>query len=169
MIIFCGVNTFSIAQQNVTFGKGKTTNVTVTSSSNASNQTGIKTLMSSGYLPNKNAAARLLSQATLGTTYADIENVATNGIEQWVDQQLAMPNSFSINNYIQSLHEALADSLKRTNPSKTLANTSVGDYFFDVAWFQGNMTVPDLLRWRVALGLSEIFVTSRVSAFDNNP
>ncbi|GAB3515998.1 DUF1800 family protein [Emticicia fontis] len=171
MAIFCGVHTFSIAQQNITFGKGKTTNVTVTSSSNASNQTGITTLTSSGYLPNKNAAARLLSQATLGTTFADIENVATNGIEKWVDQQLAMPNSFNITNYLQGLHQALADSLNRSNPSppKTISNTAPGDYFFDVAWFQGNMTVPDLLRWRVALGLSEVFVTSRISAFDNNP
>ncbi|RFS13290.1 DUF1800 family protein [Emticicia sp. C21] len=169
LIGFCSITVVSKAQQNITFGKGKTTNVTVTSSSNASNQTGIKTLMSSGYLPNKNAAARLLSQATLGTTYADIENVATNGIEKWVDQQLAMPNSFNITNYIQHLHQALADSLRRTNPSKTIANTAVGDYFFDVAWFQGNMTAADLLRWRVALGLSEVFVTSRVSAFDNNP
>jgi uncharacterized protein (DUF1800 family) len=169
LIGFYGISVLTNAQQKITFGKGNTTNVTVSSSSNASTQTGVKTLMSSGYLPNKNAAARLLSQATLGTTYTEIENVATNGIEKWVDQQLAMPNSFNITNYIQLLHQALADSLKRTDPSKTIANTAVGDYFFDVAWFQGNMTAPDLLRWRVALGLSEFFVTSRVSAFDNNP
>lgn len=166
-----GISMHTTAQQRIIFGKGNTANVTVSSSSNVSNQTGIKTLMSSGYLPNKNAAARLLSQATLGTTYADIENVATNGIEKWVDQQLAMPNSFNITNYVQGLHQALADSLDRPNPDppKTIANVSVGDYFFDVSWFQGSMTAPDILRWRVALGLSEIFVTSRISAFENNP
>jgi len=169
LIGFLGTNLTANAQQKVTFGKGNTTNVTVTSSSNAANQTGIKTLSSGGYLPNKNAAARLLSQATLGTTYNDIENVATQGIEKWVDQQLAMPNSFNITNYLQSLHQALADSAKRTDPNRTLANTSVSDWYFDISWFQGNMTAPDVLRWRVALGLSEIFVVSRVSAFESNP
>lgn len=157
------------AQQKVTFGKGNTANVTVTSSSSAANQTGIKTLSSGGYLPNKNAAARLLSQATLGTTYNDIENVATQGIEKWVDQQLSMPNSFKLTPYLQNLHQSILDSIRRVDPDRTLANTFLSDWHFDISWFQGNMTAPDVLRWRVALALSEIFVVSRVSAFENNP
>ncbi|RFS17219.1 DUF1800 family protein [Emticicia sp. C21] len=169
LIGLCGLSMLTNAQQNVAFGKGKITNVTVSSSSNASNQTGIQTLMSSGYLPNKNAAARLLSQATLGTTYADIENVATNGIEKWVDQQLAMPNSFVITPYMQNLHQGLADSMKRTDPTKNIGNTFLADRYFDISWFQGYMTATDLLRWRVALGLSEIFVTSRISANEGYP
>lgn len=157
------------AQQKVTFGKGNTANVTVTSSSSAANQTGIKTLSSGGYLPNKNAAARLLSQATLGTTYNDIENVATQGIEKWVDQQLSMPNSFKLTPYLQNLHQSIVDSVRRVDTTKYLRNTFLSDWHFDISWFQGNMTAPDVLRWRVALALSEIFVVSRVSAFENNP
>lgn len=169
LIGFLGLTLTANAQQKVTFGKGNTTNVTVTSSSNASSQTGVKTLTSGGYLPNKNAAARLLSQATLGTTYSDIENVATQGIEKWVDQQLAMPNSFKITPYLQNLHQSILDSIRRVDPDRTLANTFLSDWHFDISWFQGNMTAPDVLRWRVALALSEIFVVSRVSAFENNP
>lgn len=169
LISFCSLTANVNAQQNVIFGKGKTTNVIVSSSSNASNQTGIQTLMSSGYLPNKNAASRLLSQATLGATYSEIENVTTLGIEKWVDQQLAMPNSFSITNYVQGLHQAIVDSVRRTDTSKNLSNVSLRNWHFDISWFQGSMTSTDLLRWRVALGLSEIFVTSRISPFDGNP
>ncbi len=169
LVGFCSTCVIANAQQQITFGKGNTSNVTVSSSSNASDQTGIKTLMSSGYIPNKNAAARLLSQATLGTTYNDIENVANLGIEKWVDQQLAMPNSFSITSYMQNIHQGLVDSLRRTDPSKNLVNTFLADRYFDISWFQGSMNTPDLLRWRVALGLSEIFVTSRISANEGYP
>ncbi|RYU93100.1 DUF1800 domain-containing protein [Emticicia agri] len=169
LIGFFGISTIGNAQKTITFGKGNATNVTVSSSSNASNQTGIKTLMSSGYLPNKNSAARLLSQATLGTTYADIESVATLGVEKWIDQQFALPNSFNLTNYLQNLHQATTDSLRRTDPSRTIYNVAVSDWIFDVTWFQGHMTAPDILRWRVALALSEIFVTSRISTFENNP
>jgi uncharacterized protein (DUF1800 family) len=169
LLSFCGLTVQVNAQQNVTFGKGKTTNVTVSSSSNASNQTGITTLMSSGYLPNKNAASRFLSQATLGASMSEIDNVATLGMEKWVDQQLAMPNSFKIEQYVQNLHQSIVDSLKRTDPSRTLSNVTLADWYFDVSWFQGSMTAPDILRWRVALGLSEVFVTSRISAFESNP
>ncbi|RFS16565.1 DUF1800 family protein [Emticicia sp. C21] len=170
LIGFTGISMLTNAQQKIIFGKGNTTNVLVSSSSSsASNQTAPKTLMSSGYLPNKNAAARLLSQATLGTTYGEIENVATIGIEKWVEQQLAMPNSFKITNYLQNLHQSIVDSVKRTDPTRTLSNVFLSDWHFDISWFQGSMTAADILRWRVALGLSEIFVTSRVSAFADNP
>ncbi|WP_337042771.1 DUF1800 domain-containing protein [Emticicia sp. 17c] len=157
------------AQAKVTFGKGNVKNVSVSSSSNATDQTGIKTLMSSGYLPNKNAASRLLSQATVGATYDEIERVSNMGIEQWVDEQLAKPNNFRLESYVQGLHQYVVDSLRRTDGSKTLENTFISDWFFDIAWFQGSMTSNDLLRWRVALGLSEVFVTSRISPFEGNP
>ena len=162
-------NFILFAQEKVTFGKGNIKNVSVSSSSNVANQTGIQTLMSTGYLPNQNASSRFLSQATLGTTYAEIQKVATTGIEKWLDTQMAMPNSFKLETYVLNLHQSIVDSLKRTDNTKTLLNVFLSDWHFDIAWFQGSMVAPDLLRWRVALGLSEIFVTSRLSPFDSNP
>jgi uncharacterized protein (DUF1800 family) len=170
LLLFCVVkHEFIVAQQTVTFGLGNVKNVSVTASSN--DNTGIRTLLNSGYLPNQNAASRFLAQATLGKNLSSIQNVATVGIESWVNTQLNLPNSFSIKNYVQGIHQNIVDSLLRDAPNGgyTLANTNVSDWHFDVAWFQGSMTSPDVLRWRVGLALSEIFVTSRNSSFRYNP
>jgi uncharacterized protein (DUF1800 family) len=157
------------AQQTITFGLGNFKNVTVAASSN--DNSGINTLQTSGFLPNQNAASRFLSQATLGKNISQIQNVATIGIESWVNTQMNLPNSFSVQNYVLGIHQSIVDSLLRDSPAGgyTLANTNVSDWHFDIAWFQGAMTASDVLRWRVGLALSEIFVTSRNSSFEYNP
>jgi len=65
----------------------------------------------------------------------------------------------------------MVDSLKAKNPTGnfTLSNVFAGNTLFDIAWFQGAMTSSELLRWRIAWALSELFVVSRISAFDENP
>ena len=162
---FC---TFS-QQQTIKFGKGISKGVNVTSSTAASS--GASTLSGIGFLPNAAASSRFLSQATLGTALPEIQKVATQGIEKWLDDQLALPNSFRLRPYLSALHKSIADSLNIKNGVSTNDTISVGvdDWHFDISWFQGSMTSPDLLRWRVGLALSEIFVTSRVSTFDGNP
>jgi uncharacterized protein (DUF1800 family) len=170
ILLFCVVKpNFIVAQRIVTFGLGNAKSVSVTASSN--DNTGIRTLQNSGYLPNQNAASRFLSQATLGKNISQIQNVATIGIESWVNTQLNLPNLFNIQSYVLGIHQSIVDSLLRDTPSGgyTLANTNVSDWHFDIAWFQGAMTSSDVLRWRVGLALSEIFVTSRNSSFQNNP
>jgi uncharacterized protein (DUF1800 family) len=156
-------------QQTVTFGLGNTKNITVTSSSNSSD--GAKTLQSSGYLPNLNSASRFLSQATLGAKLADIQSVANLGKEKWLDNQLAMSNSFSMSGYVRYMHRIRVDSMLRNNPSGgyTLDNVGVENWFFDASWFQGSLTAPDAVRWRTALALSEILVVSRNSDLDGEP
>lgn len=158
-----------LAQKTITFGKGEVHGVTVTASSNSS--TGINTLKSTGYLPNQKAASRFLSQATMGVKWSEINSVKDQGIEQWLDQQLSTPVHFGLQNYVQNIHQYMVDSLNARNPpeQRTLANTFIDDWVFDLAWFQGNMVANDRLRWRVSLALSQIFVTSRISAFDDNP
>ncbi|WP_341227872.1 DUF1800 family protein [uncultured Arcticibacterium sp.] len=171
-LIFCSfLFTTIFGQELETFGLGNVRNVTVTASSNASN--GINTLLVDGYIPNHNAASRFLSQATLGATFSDIQEVANLGTETWLENQLSQPNSFSIEGYLRYLAQGVADSLNLANPPPqtafTVENLNLSDWYFDIVWFQGSMTAPDKLRWRVALALSEIFVTSRVSDFDGNP
>ena len=169
IIILSLLNSYAFAQQTVIFGLGTVKNVTVSSSSTSNS--GLSTLQSSGYLPNYNSAARFLSQATLGTNLTEIQNVATLGKEQWLDAQLNMTNSFGMETYLRSLHQIIVDSLLRNTPTGgyTLDNVSLNNWHFDATWFQGSMTAPDMLRWRVALALSEIFVVSRVSDLDNDP
>jgi len=159
----------ALAQQASTIGKGNLQKVNVTSSSTLNN--GQQTLTSTGFLPNYSAAARFLSQATFGNTYAEIQKVANQSIEKWLDEQLAMSNSFRIETYVKNLHQSMVDSLNIKNNvnTNTLTNVGVSNWHFDAAWFQGCMTAPDQLRWRVSFALSEILVTSRVSAFDGNP
>ena len=155
--------------QIITLGQGNTKNVVVTSSSN--DNTGVRTLNTDGYLPNSNSASRFLSQATLGHNIAQIQDLTLIGNEQWLTNQFAMPNSFSTKNYLSAMHQTFVDSMNARGvvPLATLLNTNVGDWHFDISWFQGSMFAPDLLRWRVSLALSEIFVTSRVSTFKDNP
>jgi uncharacterized protein (DUF1800 family) len=169
LTLFFLVASHSYAQSIITFGQGNTANITVTSSSQST--AAIRTLTEAGYLPNAAAASRFLSQSTLGHNLGAIQEVTDVGIEKWLDTQLALPNSFRTQTYLAQLHQMMVDSLKAKNPANTytLANVYVGNVHFDASWFQGAMTAPDAVRWRVAWALSELFVVSRVSAFDDNP
>ena len=122
-------------------------------------------------MPNPKASSRFLSQATLGPKLSEIQALQNQGIESWLNEQLAMNSSFNLQSYVQSLHQNMVDSLNLQNPTGnyTLNNVFINDWAFDVAWFQANMHANDRLRWKVSLALSEIFVTSRISAFDGNP
>ena len=160
---------FVFSQQTITFGKGTAKGVNVSSSTTTAS--GSATLSGIGFLPNPSASSRFLSQATFGSTYSEIQKVATQGIEKWLDDQLALPNSFKLETYVRTLHQSVVDSLNIKNnvSTNTLANVFVDNWHFDAAWFQGSMTAPDLLRWRVAFAMSEIFVTSRNAPFNGNP
>lgn len=166
--IFCFAISFSRAQ-SITFGQGNMPNVSVTASSQGSSA--IKTLTEAGYLPNPAAASRFLSQATLGHNLGYIQDVTSQGIEKWLDTQLALPVGFRTQTYLAQLHQMIVDSLKIRFPTNTytLSNVFVNNSQFDASWFQGAMTATDVVRWRIAWALSELFVVSRVSAFDEKP
>ncbi len=170
IILFLSFRTL-IAQDVEYFGLGHIGDVSIQASSNQ--EKGFKTLTLDGFLPNKNSASRFLSQATLGARFQEIDYINQVGFENWIDEQLSLPNSFGIESYVRGLAQKIADSLNQANPGLpepyTIENTFVSDLHFDVAWFQGSMTSDDRLRWRVAFALSEIFVISRFSAFSENP
>jgi uncharacterized protein (DUF1800 family) len=158
-----------VQAQTFTIGQGNVRNTSVTSSSSSSQ--GIKTLQIGGYLPNKNSASRFLSQATLGHNAAQINSLSNVGFDQWLNTELAAPSSFSVKNYLSTMHQGMVDSLNRTNPVPlyNLTSVGVGDWHFDVSWFQGAMVSPNNLRWRTAFALSEIMVASRNAVFKDNP
>ena len=97
-------------------------------------------------------ASRFLAQATLGADLALIQEVVTTGIEPWIDQQFALPQS----QLLDYLYAELYDE------------TTIGDEDADSPWralfryalWQTTLNGSDLLRQRVALALSEIFVIS---------
>ncbi|RYZ05919.1 MAG: DUF1800 domain-containing protein, partial [Alphaproteobacteria bacterium] len=85
-------------------------------------------------------ASRFLTQATFGTTMAEVESVASTGYGRWMDQQLAMPRSAAHWDFPRRSVEQLF---------------GVTESF----WTQA-IRGPDLLRQRVAFALYEIFVVS---------
>lgn len=94
-------------------------------------------------------ASRFLAQATLGADLALIQEVASIGIEPWIDQQFALPQS-------QVLDYLYADLFDET----TIGEDTPWRELFRYALWQTTLYGSDLLRQRVALALSEIFVIS---------
>ena len=142
----------------IVIGFGQSMGATV---SNSGSGDGGQTLDQDGYLPNKNAASRFLTQATLGFNYEDIDLVTQMGIEDWVDQQLAEPIPFTISNRVKFYHDFV-----RAETNNPTANQS--KRFWHYAWWHYHMTSADVLRQRVALALSELIVISDQSNFGGN-
>ncbi len=94
-------------------------------------------------------ASRFLSQATLGADLALIQQVAAMGIEPWIDAQFSLPQS----QLLDYLYAELYDE-------NEIGNSSPWRDLFRYALWQTTLYGDDLLRQRVALALSEIFVIS---------
>ena len=96
-------------------------------------------------------SSRLLAQATLGVDRAEIERVEALGFEVWLAEQLALPGS----SHLDETNRLIAAYGDPTEPA-----TRESPVFRQLAWWNRVMSSPDLLRQRVALALSEIFVVS---------
>lgn len=94
-------------------------------------------------------ASRFLAQATLGADYALIQQVAAMGIEPWIDAQFILPQSQLLDYLYAELYDE--NEIGSSSPWREL---------FRYALWQTTLYEDDLLRQRVALALSEIFVIS---------
>jgi uncharacterized protein (DUF1800 family) len=97
--------------------------------------------------PTRGEAARFLGQAALGATDAHIDRVVAVGYAAWLDEQFALPRTTS--HYDNMVAAGLAD-VANINSFKGTDNT---------LW-RKLISAPDVLRQRVTLALSEIFVVS---------
>lgn len=96
-------------------------------------------------LPTRAEAGRLLSQATMGSSRADIDQVTSNGFAAWLDQQFAMPRSISHWDWlIAAGHNNAAN-----------VNNEVG---FDPVMWRQLIASPDQLRVRVGMALMAFLV-----------
>ncbi len=92
-------------------------------------------------------ASRFLSQAALGCTAADIEQVRSLGYSGWLDAQMALPRSSSNVEWLRAKgYDAVANK-----------NSTAGSN--DMLW-RKLLSSPDVLRQRITLALSEIVVVS---------
>ncbi len=99
-------------------------------------------------------AARFLNQATFGATLDDIEALAGNDVEAWIDEQVTIP---------MSSHLEYLEVIEPTTPEMEIWRNHRMN-----AWFNINVYGEDQLRQKMAYALSQIFVISDKSAFDNN-
>jgi len=143
-----------------------TGDIAITTSSEQNAKVGRNTLNGQGLLPNQNAASRFLAQATLGADIELIDHVSNVGITQWLDDQLNMPASFSMSDYLFDLIDLAQDSLDALgDPEPFPAPTR----FWYYAWWKHVIDGDDLVRARIALALSEILVVSENSILGSRP
>ena len=102
-----------------------------------------------------NEASRLAAQATFGMSYSEIESIAAQGKENWIDSQFTVP--------ISDHGSVVADLVRRRNAGEFAQfeqDIEFLIYFRRLAWWHQTVTAQDVLRQRVAFALSEIFVVS---------
>ena len=102
-----------------------------------------------------NAASRLAAQATFGMSYSEIDAIARQGKEDWIDSQFNVPMS--------DHGSVVADLVRRRNAGEFAEYEEDIEflvYFRRLAWWHQTVTGRDALRQRVAFALSEIFVVS---------
>lgn len=102
-----------------------------------------------------NAASRFAAQASFGMSYADIESLASQGKETWIDRQFDLPVT-------DHLSIAL-DIVRRRDAGEFDQFEEDIEYLIfarRLAWWHRSITADDVLRQRVAFALSEIFVVS---------
>lgn len=101
-----------------------------------------------------------MSQAALGVSYEQIENLRDNGFEQWFEEQITMP----IPQTFQAKVEELAVELDELQE-----NEDPGNRILDFAFYEMTFEQNDLLRQRMAFAWSQIFVVQspRPQLFQN--
>ncbi|MDP2506842.1 MULTISPECIES: DUF1800 family protein [unclassified Oceanobacter] len=109
----------------------------------------------------RSAAIKLLQQASFGPSPDSIAAVMSKGIEDWVDEQLVLPQKYSqLQRTIQlALMEDPSRNWFETSSFNSQAIPRVRD-FQQSAWWEQALTAKDQLRQRVAFALSQLVVVS---------
>lgn len=156
-----------LSQNPVILGSGNTGGMNVTTSDSQGSNTGEQTIDGLGLLPNMSASSRFLQQATLGADLETIEAMTDKSYSQWVEEQFALPRGLDIEQYTKDLTEFVLDSSYSNGGDPN--NVRPRLYYWHTAWWQYTMTEADVLRNRIALALSEIFVVSELPELDDVP
>ncbi len=151
----------------ITIGAGKFSDVIVTSSSASNASDANSTVQENGFLPNLTAASRFLGQTTLGANYETIVATAEKGEQKWLEEQFLLQPEFTIEEYVKDLTRWAADSVLTNGGDVTRIEPQLRYWHF--GWWKYVMSTQDLLRSRVALALSEIFVVSELPQLRNVP
>ena len=105
-------------------------------------------------------AAALLNVATFGPTYEEIDSVARQGTDAWLDSQFALAPSRHLDIVVRYLDEYGYDASANPHPGN----------FRRFAFWENALTAPDQLRQVTAYALTQIFVVSdEVGQIFNDP
>jgi len=109
-------------------------------------------------------ASRFLSQATIGFEKDHIDDVLNLGLEGWINEQMEMPTTLTLEN-TWAFYHMTNDSVLLNQPEDLDEDSDFrpGWYDFEYAWWDAMMKNEDLLRHRIAMALAQIFVVSRKS------
>ena len=110
-------------------------------------------------------ASRFAAQATFGLPFGEIDALAREGREAWLDRQFLLP--------VGRHSDIVTDLVARRDAGEFAAYETDIEYlilFRRLAWWHRTVTSNDVLRQRVAFALSQIFVVSdNVDALIINP
>lgn len=160
MVFLLSMSNLSAQTEFVQMGGGTMNppNISITTSHTQSVEVGENTIGGLGMLPTQVAASRFLGQSTLGADIETIDEVASKGFPVWIDEQLAMPYTYSMETFTSQVLIVPTDDNK------------VRLKCWHWAWWDYVMTSPDILRAKVAYALSQIFVISETDdTLDDHP
>jgi len=106
--------------------------------------------VSTNALPDAASASRLINQAAFGGNRATLDAMTQKGASAWLAEQMDMPRSQSMSDWL--IAKGFADA--------TLNGNINGDGGWPNAIWWKMFAAPDAVRQRAALALSEIFVVS---------
>ncbi|MEZ4895547.1 MAG: DUF1800 domain-containing protein [Saprospiraceae bacterium] len=157
----------SMYGQSMTLGGGHCNGITVLTSSSYSppnwNETadGYKTLCGDGLDGPRMDASRFLSQATLGADLTLIDHVVAEGMDNWLEEQMASDPSYVLLVIIMIYQEIVEKFLANGGDSSEVGYRPYWSAF-QYGYWQSLMTSGESqkVRERVALALSEILVIS---------
>ncbi len=108
-------------------------------------------------------ASRFLSQASIGFDEEDINRVEDLGIEGWINEQMQIATTYILPR-TEEIYQIITDSLTANAPEELNEDQFRPRWeAFEYAYWDMMMQNDDLLRHRVTLALTEIFVISRKS------
>ncbi len=149
----------SAQQYDDYIGAGHSAGITVTSSSDFTGTQAIRTIDGVGMDSRLFETGRFLSQATMGADLDLINIVKDMDYEDWIDQQLVEPITY-LESQLENVWTEYIDTIIAVGHEDPANVNGPNMKHLNFAWWQNSMTADDLLRQKVAYGLSQILVIS---------
>ena len=144
-------------------GAGNTDGIQVSASSSLMRTSAEHTIDGSGMDAKYMEATRFLAQATLGYEERHVEDVLLMGFEAWIDEQMLITPSDVLdvtNEILLTAKENFVNNVADPDDTDLAQFDEPRVWHFYPAWWNAVINNEDLLRNRIALALSEIFVIS---------